>query len=105
MAEFIDVTDLKKLLKHPFPPLLLDVRRKNDYIASSNKIRGAIWRDPESINRWSEELSTGRKIVVYCVKGGSVSQSVVERLEKEGHDVVFLEGGIKAWVDSGEPVE
>ena len=43
MAESVDITDLIKLLKHPFPPLLLDVRRKNDYIASSNKIRGAIF--------------------------------------------------------------
>ena len=77
---------------------------KNDYIASSNKIKGAIWRDPELISKWSYKLSTGRKFVAYCVKGGSVSQSIVERLEKEGHDVVFLKGGIEAWVDSGEPV-
>ena len=105
MTDSVNITDLKNLLKHPFPPLLIDVRRKNDYIATSNKIRGAIWRDPEMINKWSEELSVGRKIVVYCVNGGSVSQSVIERLEMEGHDAVFLEGGIKAWVDSGEPVE
>lgn len=51
------------------------------------------------------ETSTGRKIVTYYLRGGSVSQSVVEHLGCEGRDVDFLEGEIKAWVDSGEPVE
>ena len=101
MADSVDITGLKRLLKRSFPPLLLDVRRKSDYVASPNKIKSANWHDPEMINEWSAELFSGKKIIVYCVKGGSVSQSVVERLEQEGHDVVFLEGGIKAWVDSG----
>jgi rhodanese-related sulfurtransferase len=105
MTNSINTASLKKLLFTPFFPILLDVRRKADYLASPNKIKGAVWRDPEMINNWSTELSIGRKIVAYCVKGGSVSQSVVERLAREGHDVAFLEGGIKAWMDSGEPVE
>jgi rhodanese-related sulfurtransferase len=105
MTNSITTPSLKQLLLSPFVPKLLDVRRKNDYVASSKKISSAVWRDPELINEWSTELSIGRKIVVYCVKGGSVSQSVAERLAREGHDVAFLEGGIKAWVDSGEPVE
>lgn len=105
MTNSIDITCLKKLLNSNYAPVVLDVRRKSDYLASPKKIGAAIWRDPEMINEWSTELSDGRKIVAYCVKGGSVSQSVVERLDREGHDVAFLEGGIKAWVDCGEPVE
>ncbi len=105
MTDSIDITSLKKLLKSPFAPVLLDVRRKSDYVISPKKISGAVWRDPEMINEWSTELSVGRQIIAYCVKGGSVSQSVAERLGQEGHNVAFLEGGIKAWVASGEPVE
>ena len=105
MIDSIDISNLKKLLHSSHAPVLLDVRRKTDFLASPKKIRGAAWRDPEKINDWSAELSVGRKIVAYCVKGGSVSQSVAERLDQEGHDVVYLEGGIKAWVESGEPIE
>ena len=105
MTNSINTPSLKKLLISPFVPILLDVRRKADYMASPKKISSAVWRDPEMIKDWSTELSVGRKIVAYCAKGGSVSQSVVERLAREGHAVAYLEGGIKAWVDSGEPVE
>jgi rhodanese-related sulfurtransferase len=105
MTDAIDITGLKKLLQSPFAPILFDVRRKADYVISPKKISGAVWRNPEMINEWSTELSVGRQIVVYCVKGGSVSQSVAERLGREGHNVAFLEGGIKSWVESGEPVE
>jgi rhodanese-related sulfurtransferase len=105
MIESIEISRLKKLLQIPLAPIILDVRRKDDVVASPEKIRGAVWRDPEKINDWSAELSVGRKIITYCVKGGPVSQSVAERLEQEGHDVAFLAGGIKAWLEAGEPVE
>jgi uncharacterized protein len=49
-------------------------------------------------------LPAGKRAVVYCVKGGSVSQSVTERLRREGIDAVFLEGGLKAWTDGGRPL-
>lgn len=105
MVEAISIKNLKKLLSGPLAPILLDVRRKEDYVASPHKIRGALWRDPAMTNEWSPEFSVGRKIVAYCVKGGSVSQSVAEHLDQEGHDVAFLEGGIKAWKESGGPIE
>lgn len=50
-------------------------------------------------------MPVGKRIVVYCVKGGSVSQSVAERLRKEGLDALFLEGGLKAWIDNGQSVQ
>jgi len=34
---------------------------------------------------------------VYCVKGGSVSQSIADQLKNKNYNVKFLEGGIKAW--------
>jgi rhodanese-related sulfurtransferase len=64
-----------------------------------------VYRNPEKIDVWDKDLPTGRSIVVYCVKGGSVSHSVTERLRNAGVNAVFLEGGIKAWIESGLPVE
>lgn len=76
---------------------LLDVRRKIDYDKSPETIAGAIWYDPENVEEWSKVLPSDQEIVVYCVKGGSVSQSVAETLQKYHSDVRFLAGGILGW--------
>ena len=57
------------------------------------------------IDHWSGELQAGGVAVVYCVKGGPVSQSVTDRLRREGCDAVYLKGGLKAWAESGKTVE
>jgi len=36
-------------------------------------------------------------VIVYCVKGGSVSQSVTEQLKQKQCKVKFLQGGIRVW--------
>jgi rhodanese-related sulfurtransferase len=101
MGNSIDVNELKKLFSNGQPLALLDVRRKTDYEADPEKILGATWRDPEKIDTWIKDVSSGIPTVVYCVKGGSVSQSVVDRLQSEGRTAMFLTGGLKAWTESG----
>lgn len=105
MTHSIDINEMIKLLESNNPPILLDVRRKADCESTPQKIVGATWRDPEKIDTWVRDLPPGRSFVVYCVKGGAVSQSVVDRIRKEGLDAEFLEGGLKAWSQSGQPVE
>ncbi len=98
----IDIQQLKNtLIKGTIT--LLDVRRKEDYETSPQMIPGAVWRDPEKVDQWQPEL-TG-DIVIYCVRGGSVSQLVSQQLSDKGLAVSFIEGGLKAWVDQGEPVK
>jgi rhodanese-related sulfurtransferase len=96
--------DLKKLLKSK-DVVLLDVRRKADYDADPHLIPGAVWRDPEEVETWSRELPQERPVVVYCVKGGSVSQSITENLNKKQVPARYVEGGLKAWKESGGPSE
>jgi uncharacterized protein len=105
MTSTIDTKDLKNLFENEEPMTLLDVRRKADYQANPNIIKSAVWRDPEKIDDWGKQLPVGKRAVVYCVKGGSVSQSVTDRLRGEGLDAVFLDGGLKNWIESGHPVE
>ena len=78
---------------------LLDVRRKADFEKSPETIAGAVWHDPENIQEWGKTLAKDQELVVYCVRGGSVSQSVAEALEKSHPGVRFLEGGILGWPD------
>ena len=105
MTYAIDIKELKMLFENEEMITLLDVRRKADYQANQNTIKGAVWCDPEKIDKWSKQLPVGQRTVVFCVKGGSVSQSVTDRLRGEKFDAVFLEGGLKNWIESGQPVE
>ncbi|WP_372680987.1 HDIG domain-containing metalloprotein [Desulfosarcina sp.] len=105
MTSSIDIHTLNKMLGAGDAPVLLDVRRRADYEATPQKITGATWCDPENIDRWVKDLPSGRPIVLYCVKGGSVSQSVVDRLRREGLDALMVEGGLKAWIENGQPVQ
>jgi len=96
--------ELKKLLDSK-SVTLVDVRRKADYDADSHLIPGATWCNPEEVETWSRGLSKDRPVVVYCVKGGSVSQSITEKLTRTQLNVRYIEGGLKAWKESGGRVE
>lgn len=76
---------------------LIDVRRAADRDASSEQLPGAIWHDPEKFAEWAKRLPRDKHIVLYCVRGGSVSNSVVDALHAEGLNASFIEGGIEGW--------
>ncbi|MBC2736218.1 MAG: hypothetical protein HF981_17800 [Desulfobacteraceae bacterium] len=87
MTTSIDIAELNNWLQGGEPMTVLDVRRPADADANPRCIAGAVYRDPEKIDAWVKELPAGKRAVVYCVKGGSVSQSVSERLRKEGIEI------------------
>jgi uncharacterized protein len=101
MTHSIDIDTLKKMIGSA---TVLDVRRRSDYEGDPRTIGGAAWRDPEKIDQWIKELPKNQRTVTYCVKGGSVCQSVAERLRSAGFDALFLQGGFKAWTEAGNPV-
>ncbi len=80
---------------------VLDVRRKNDYDADTLKITGAQWCDPDKATDWSKTLKKDQPVVIYCARGGSVSNTVVDQLRGQGIDAAFIEGGIEAWKTAG----
>ncbi len=96
----IKPTELKPLLVQR-NLMLLDVRRKADLNLATTQLPGALWKDPELIADWCGELPKDREVVIYCVRGGSVSNSVVDRLQVQGVQARFIEGGIEAWAQSG----
>jgi len=40
-------------------------------------------------------------VVVYCVKGGAVSQSITATLTGKQVNARFVEGGLRAWKEAG----
>jgi len=84
MTASIDSNFSNKYLTDGDSKTLLEIRRQADADANPRCIAGAVYRNPEKIDEWVKELPAGKLAVVYCAKGGSVRQSVSERLRKEG---------------------
>jgi rhodanese-related sulfurtransferase len=101
MNRTISPDELRALLSAKKNVLLLDVRRRADYDTDGQKIPGAAWLDPERLAQWSTALPLDRQIVVYCARGGTVSNSIVDQLQAKGIKACFIEGGIEAWRQAG----
>ncbi len=94
MTATITATELKTSLAQKNHIQVIDVRRKADFEKSPETIAGAVWQDPENVAEWSKTLPKGQDLVVYCVRGGSVSQGVATALKENHPTVRFLDGGI-----------
>jgi rhodanese-related sulfurtransferase len=99
MTTTITPAELKDSLTASNDIRVIDVRRKADFEKSPETIAGAVWQDPEKVEEWSKTLPKDQEVVVYCVRGGSVSQTVAGSLQKSHSNVRFLEGGILGWQD------
>ena len=85
----------------PDAALVFDVRREADYAASNEIVPGALWKNPEKIDAWIGALPRTLDVVIYCVRGGTVSNSVVDQLQAAGVKARFIEGGIEAYKAAG----
>lgn len=103
MSRTITPNDLKPLVEKK-TVTVLDVRRSNDYDADKVKLPGAEWKNPEQLAEWSAKLPKEKEIVIYCARGGSVSNSVLDGLLSKGFKVRYIEGGIEGWKATGGPV-
>lgn len=88
----------------PDTTLVFDVRREADYAASNETIPGAMWKNPDKIDAWIGAVPRTLDVVIYCVRGGSVSNSVVDRLQAAGVKARFIEGGLEAYKAAGGKV-
>ncbi len=75
---------------------LLDVRRKEDFDKVPQTIADAEWKNPAEIDQWLPTIPMDKEVVIYCVRGGSVSQSVQQRLAESGLKARYVEGGLEA---------
>ncbi len=83
---------------------LIDVRKPAARQASGQGISNATWRHPFDAANWAKDC-VGQRVVVFCVHGHEVSQSVAGYLRDEGIEAMYLEGGFEAWAQAGHPVE
>lgn len=83
---------------------VIDVRRKEDYTADNSVIPNSTWFDPANIDNWCTTMPQDKDVVLYCMRGGGVSNSVVDTLQAKGVKARFIEGGIAAWKEAGGKV-
>jgi len=77
--------------------LILDVRLEEDYTKNPERILGSVYRNPESLPSWIDQIDRSKEVVVYCVAGKWVSQKVAHLLDEAGITVRSLQGGLDAW--------
>ncbi|MCU0937338.1 MAG: rhodanese-like domain-containing protein [Gammaproteobacteria bacterium] len=101
MERTIKPEDLKAVLD---TAVVLDVRRESDYAPSHEAVPGSHWRNPENVDGWIDDVPRDREVVLYCVRGGSVSNSILDRLQAAGVKARYIEGGIEGWKAAGGEV-
>ncbi|MEW5960233.1 MAG: rhodanese-like domain-containing protein [Chloroflexota bacterium] len=82
-------------------PLVIDVRKAEDYQAGH--IPGAVYIDPKAVGSAASlaMLPAGKQVVVYCYTGQTASQ-VTSVLNMLGYDAANLKFGFAAWSASGK---
>ena len=96
MDASITAAELGKSLRSSTPPLVIDVRRNERFQESTYLIKGALRRDPASVEQWKAALPRTSEVVVYCVHGHEVSQNAAKALGAK-----YLDGGIEHWRQEG----
>lgn len=104
-ARAVDAGTLKKMLAaKDGAPLLIDVREDSEW--ADGRLPGAVHLGKGVLERDIEKAApaAGTRIVLYC-SGGSRSALAAESLRRMGYTEVFsLDGGLKAWTESGGPL-
>jgi rhodanese-related sulfurtransferase len=85
--------------------LIIDVRARDAFRATTDLIAGALRRDPERAAEWAPELPRASRVVAYCMHGGEPSQSVARTLAERGIAADYLEGGIEGWKAADGPLD
>ncbi|NOT31720.1 MAG: sulfurtransferase [Planctomycetes bacterium] len=101
MTTPISLDELHSALRSESPALLVDVRRRQAYLAATDTLPGALRRDPETVASWTAQLPESARVIVYCAHGREVSQRAAQELERHGIEARYLEGGIEAWKAAG----
>ena len=100
MEKTITTTELTGILQAGDPVTLLDVRRKDDFDKAPQTFASAQWKNPAEIDLWLPTIPADQEVIVYCVRGGSVSQSVQQQMSDNGIKARYVEGGLEALTKS-----
>ena len=80
---------------------ILDARPRHYASRNVDQMEGAVWRDPDQVESWLDQLSPDQPVAVYCAYGFHVGCNVTRALRERGFDARFIRGGVSAWYAAG----
>ncbi|MEA2932524.1 MAG: hypothetical protein QOI56_1309 [Actinomycetota bacterium] len=95
----VDIAQLEKARAEGIP--LVDVRELDEYVGGH--VPDAILLPMSEIAERVDEVPAGGQVYVICHLGGR-SLKVVNWLRQQGIDAYSVDGGTKAWADSGREI-
>lgn len=97
MDKTISPAQLRSRIESGEDFLLLDLRKQEDFDADPVLLQGAVKLDPSKVSTWEDLVAGKPNTVLYCARGGGISQSIQKHFEQKGMTVPYLEGGLAAW--------
>lgn len=92
-------------LTEPDPPLVLDVRNREDY--REGHVPGSLSIQPQDVEAFVSRLNTppGRTVIVVCSSGDRSPVAAASAAAWHRGPVLDVEGGMNAWRQAGLPLE
>jgi Fe-Mn family superoxide dismutase len=97
----MSIEELAAQLAKGEPIQVLDARPRHHISRTVDLMEGAVWRDPDRVEEWIDELSPGQPVAVYCAYGFHVGCGITRTLRERGYDARFVRGGVSAWYAAG----
>jgi superoxide dismutase, Fe-Mn family len=88
-----------------FAGVWVDARRAPVFEAAKSKLPGAVWRDPQALDKVAEGLAKDKPVLAYCVMGFNFSRDTAKALREQGYDARYLDVGSSGWAAMGLPFE
>jgi Fe-Mn family superoxide dismutase len=101
----VTVDEVKAMLDSGQPVQIIDTRPRHSSSRSPDMMEAAVWRDPDRVDEWMNELSKTEPVVAFCVYGFHVGCQTVRTLRKAGFDARYMAGGHFAWKAIKGPVK
>ena len=101
----VTADELQSMLASDAGVRVIDVRPRHYVTRSHEIVKGAVWRDPERLSEWIDELPRDQPVVTFCVYGFHIGCQTAGALREAGIDARYLSGGHFAWKASQGPTE
>lgn len=101
----VTVEEVQAMLAAGTPVQIIDTRPRHYSTRSQEIIAGAVWRDPERVDEWIDELSKTEPVVTFCVYGFYIGCQTAAALWRAGFDARYMAGGHFAWKAIKGPVK
>jgi Fe-Mn family superoxide dismutase len=89
--------EVRSMLESGAAVHIIDVRPSHYATRSHEILEGAVWRDPERVKEWIDEVPKNEPVVTFCVYGFHIGCQTADKLRAAGIDARYMSGGHFGW--------